>query len=151
MDETVYDKYILRFMDIVHLRQPTDLKSTRLRPIGVTPYIDKNSRPQKLRVFFDDTPQTIRARISQLNFEEYIYSWSERTGETLNPILDKCVLAIEAARLMGMAPSKIGSISFDNGMDLIRSIYNENLKIQSIIEAFPEFMFKNLIEPFSGK
>lgn len=148
MDETVYDKYILPFMDIVHLRQPTDLQSSRLKPIGVTPYIDKDSRPQKLRIYFDDTPDTIRERISTLKFEESVFSWSARTGEVLHPILDKCVLGIEAARLMGKTPVKIDSVSMEVGMDLIRSVYNENIKMQAIVDAFPQFIFDHLIEPF---
>lgn len=149
MDETVYDKYILPFMDIIHLRQPTDLQSSRLKPIGVTPYIDKDSRPQKLRIYFDDTPQSIRDRISNTKLEEYIFSWSERTGEVLNPLLDKCVLAIEVARLTGKTPVKIGTASLERGSDLISLVYNEDIKMRTIVEEFPEFVSKFLIEPFT--
>lgn len=149
MDETVYDKYILPFMDIVHLRQPTDLASTRIKPVGVTPYIDKDSRPKKLRIFFDDTVESIRERISRLDFDNYIFTWSARTGEVLHPLLDKLVLAIEAARLMGKAPITIGAIQVSTGEDLIKSVYNNRVNIQLIVEIFPDLVFEHLIEPFS--
>ena len=148
MDETVYDKYILPFMDIVHLRQPTDLLSTRVKPIGVTPYIDKTSRPRRLRIYFDDTTNSIREKISGLHFEDYIFTWSDRTGEVLHPLLDKLVLAIEAARLMGESPVTIGSASLRTGKDLITSVYEKKVSITEIVDVFPDLIYTNLIQPF---
>lgn len=148
MDETVYDKYILPFMDIVHLRQPTDLLSTRAKPVGVTPYIDKDSRPRKVRIYFDDTPEMIRERISGVNFENYIFTWSERTGEVLHPLVDKCVLAIESARLRGQGPIDFGPISCSNGRDLIFNLYDDKLTIQQIKNFFPDIVYEHLIQPF---
>ncbi|MCP3685313.1 MAG: hypothetical protein GY861_21890 [bacterium] len=149
MDETVYDKYIMQYMDIVHLRQPMDLGATRLKPVGVTPYIDKKTRDQKIRIFFDDTPQSIRERMSQCKLEEYTFTWSPRFGEVLNPVLDKLVLAIESARIMGLTPIQISKISISTGMELIKAITNNDITIAELAETFPEVIFRYLIEPFA--
>lgn len=148
MDETVYDKYILPFMDIIHLRQPTDLKSTRLKPIGVTPYIAKDRRERKLRIYFDDSPDSIRERISSCKIEKYIYTWSPKYGEVLNPILDKLVLAVEAARLMGQNSVKIVNKNFSTGIELINMVAKEDITINSLVDEFPNIIYSYLIDPF---
>src|SRR5260370_38346311 len=101
MEERVYDKYILEHADIVHLRQPADFKMSRLKPRGVTPYIDKDRRDRKVRVFFGDTAASLRIRLSEYPPEPYVDTISETLGPIYNPYVDKGVLADENALCAG--------------------------------------------------
>ena len=66
----------------------------------------------------------------------------------LHPLLDKLVLAIEAARLMGESPVTIGSASLRTGKDLITSVYEKKVSITEIVDVFPDLIYTNLIQPF---
>jgi len=150
MDETVYDKYIIPFIDVIHLRQPIDLKSTQFKARGVTPYIDKERpRDPKIRVFFDDVPETLQDRLAHCSIEEYVYTLTPEVGEVLNPILDKCVLAVESARAMGRTPIDVCAVTVESGMDLIRAVYAKKVRIAELAQVMPEFVYSYLIAPFS--
>lgn len=150
MDETVYDKYILEFMDVIHLRQPVDFKSTRIKPRGVTPYIHKpRPRDPKVRLFFDDTPATIQERLSEYPPENFVFAIIPDGGEVLNPYIDKVVLAIESARAMGLTPVTVENVDLNNGIDIITALYDQSISILTLEKVFPELIYSYLIEPFA--
>jgi hypothetical protein len=148
MEERVYDKYIMPIMDVIHLRQPVDLKSRRLRPRGVTPYIDKERRDRKIRIYFDDSPQSIEERLRDYTVEEYIYTLHNEIGELLNPIIDKLVLAVESAHAMNKTSIDILGNRYQNGGDVISGFATKELTIEGIIKLFPEIVYEYLIKAF---
>lgn len=116
--ERTYDKYISKWMDILHLRQPTAMNSTRFSPKTVTPYIDKRS--DKIRIFFGDKAPEIEGRISITPDEEYIYTMDDTCGSVLNPVVEKMIYCIEVARATGRVPVTIEEVELTDGEDIIR-------------------------------
>lgn len=149
MEEKVYDKYILPQMDVVHLRQPADLKSTRIKPRTVTPYIDKERRDPKLRVFWDDTDESLHTTLEQGSIEEYTLTLDPGVGEVLNPILDKLVLAVESARCMNLVPVRIAGQNIYDGSELIMRVAQREVSIQELAKDFPSVVSTYLIMPFA--
>lgn len=151
MEENVYDRYIVHHMDIVHLRQPTDLKSTRTRPRTVTPYIDKVRRDPKLRVFFDDTDASLRETLSEANADlSYVRTISTAAGEILNPILDKAVLAVECASAQG-GSVLIDGYEFESGAALIQAVSDGWLNLEHVMASLADAILEWMILPFENK
>jgi hypothetical protein len=119
-----------------------------LKPAGVTPYIDKETRDRKIRIYFDDTVRTIAERLSGCTIEEYGFSWSPRFGEVLNPVLDKLVFAVESARLLGRRPVVLGARSYRTGIELVEATVSGTHSIAQLAEALPEVVYENIIAPF---
>lgn len=148
MEETVYDKYVTPFMDVVHLRQPADLKSTRTKPRTVTPYIDKARRDPKIRIFFDDSEQTIAERVQALPVDEYVFALCGDAGEILNPILDKLVLAVEAGVCRGLPSVQVAGQRVTSGSYLIHAVATGDVAIRDLRSDFERVVYENLVAPF---
>lgn len=148
MEETVYDKYIVNFMDIVHLRQPVDFSSRRVSPKTVTPYIDRIRRGKaELRVFYEDTEDEIADRVGQAVIDEYVFALSPKAGEVLNPVLDKLVLAAESARWWGH-PLELAGGRVTTGAELIHLAARRELSISELAENLPRVAYRYLVEPY---
>lgn len=138
MEERTYDRYIAPHMSIVHLRQPSDLKSTRLRPRTVTPYIDKPRRDPKVRMYFDDDVAGIEERLTVVSDESYVHTISG-AGEILHPYVDKGVFAVEAARASGHS-IELSGVQLRSGSDLIEAVCGGRIKLTTVREALPELI-----------
>jgi len=138
MGERVYDKYIIQYVDVVHLRQPTDFKMSRLRPRGVTPYIHKDRpRDPKVRIFFGDTADDIRARLDGYPVEDYIETISESLGPLFNPYIDKAVLAVESAVCSGQRAVSVAGLSVGSGRELVLRLWRGELGLEALARALP--------------
>lgn len=145
--ERMYDKYIAAFMDIVHLRQPVDLRSQRFSPKTACPYIEKGGKKAKLRIFFDDTASSVRSKLEQITSEQYVFTVDEEAGIILNPIVEKLVYAVESARALGKSPVSIGHATFQDGKDVSNYILTGG-SVERLKTALPEIAEQYLIEPF---
>ncbi len=149
MEETVYDKYIISVMDVVHLRQPTDFRSSRLKPRTVTPYIDKERREPNIRIYFDDTIDSIVEKIGSVPSDDYVFTIHPDAGEVLNPIIDKAVLAVESARCMNLGPIKLAGTTVSSGSHLIHAVAAREISVRDIAKDLPGVLFDNLVSPFT--
>ena len=154
VEERVYDKYICPFMDVVHLRQPSDLASKRLQPKTVTPYIDKRRKVPQIRVFFDDTLDSISKRIKNIEPEEYIFaidtSLKDNIGEILNPFVEKAIYCVEAARCLGKTPVNVFGATLSEGNDVIDCMYQGKFTVASLARELPLLLESFLLQPVSG-
>lgn len=154
VEERVYDKYICPFMDVVHLRQPSDFASKRLQPKTVTPYIDKRRKVPQIRVFFDDTLDSISERIKDIEPEEYIFtidtSSKDNVGEILNPFIEKAIYCVEAARCLGRAPVNVLGATLSEGSDVIECVYQGKFTVTSLARELPCLLESFLLRPVSG-
>jgi hypothetical protein len=140
MEERVYDRYIIEWMDLIHLRQPADLKSTLRRPRGVTPYIDKERRDRKIRLYFEDSADDIAERLAAVTEFEYLRTVSDVVGELLHPVVDKAVLAVEAGIAAGRASVSVRGETVTSGMDLISRVECGRLSIPQLCDDVPELV-----------
>ncbi|HHT9115713.1 MAG TPA: hypothetical protein ACFYEL_04520 [Candidatus Wunengus californicus] len=154
-DERIYDKYIMGSMDVVHLRQPVNLESSRLEPDVVTPYIEMHRRKNKVRVFFNDTEQGIRERIKALPVEEYDFTIyrdvggrAKEAGEVLNPFLEKAMFAVESARCLGRTPVDIGGYKVNDGAGVVALYRNGNVSIRDLHTQLPALVAEHITKVF---
>ena len=147
MDERIYDKYIMEVMDVVHLRQPSDFKARRLKPRGVTPYIDKDrERDPKVRIFFGDTADAIRGRLAACAIEDYVWTLDPELGEMLNPWIDKFVYAVETSVLAGDGLT-VDGVQLEGGDDLIRRVAVGEITFEEIQATMPDVIYEHLLAP----
>lgn len=147
VEERVYDKYLMSIMDVVHLRQPVDMLSRRGNPMKVTPYIAKHRRKKKIRIFFDDTVDSIRGRIANVEIEDYIYAIDATLGEVLNPFVEKVVFAVEAARCLRATPLKVGGVRLSTGRDVVASLHRGDVTVKQLASQMPDLVSKFVIAP----
>jgi len=144
MEERVYDKYIVEQMDLVHLRQPADLKSTLRRPRGVTPYIDKERRDRKIRLYFEDDAADIAGRIAEVAEYDYLRTVSDVVGEIYHPVVDKAVLAIEAAVAAGAESVAVDGCTVRSGSDLVARLEDGDLKLEKLRDLLPDLVVRHI-------
>lgn len=140
MEEQTYDRYIAPFMSIVHLRQPSCLRSSRLKPRTVTPYIDKARRDPKIRVFFAEGADEIRAKLAEhLTSDNHLYAIASGAGEILHPVVDKLVFAAECVRATGTA-LMVKDVQLHGGLDVINKVARGDLRIDALTAELPEIL-----------
>ncbi len=147
MEEKSYDKYIREFMDIVHLRQPTDLASKMYKTSTVTPYLEKHRPVNKIRIYFNDNEESIFDKLSDIEIEDYLFTIDPRSGELLNPIIEKVIYAVECARMSGEDPPKIGNVELYEGKDVLRSVYEGKISVAEAAYNMPNLVDRYILEP----
>ena len=145
MEERTYDRHIAPFMSVVHLRQPSCLKSTRLRPRTVTPYIDKARRDQKTVIAFSDSRDDISKSLTQhFTDDGSVFALSPVAGEILNPVLDKALYAVECARANGQTVA-LNGVRMNSGHDLLTRVCRGEIQVSEIRDVLPELVSRWVI------
>ncbi|MFA5050452.1 MAG: hypothetical protein WC501_05585 [Candidatus Micrarchaeia archaeon] len=94
--EERYDKFIEKFMSIMQLYQPLDIKSNEKEPRPVMPYME---RLQESRIFFEDTKEEVLVKISKMaqRAEKTNPFWECAKMRVPNPFCRMVIYAFEAA------------------------------------------------------
>ena len=137
--ERVYDKYLVNKLSVFRLRQPVDLLSTAQKPYPVTPYIDKAKEKASSRIFFDDTVENMQQKIAAVPLDSYIFSTDREWGEVLNPLVEKAIFAVEAARVLGQ-PILFGALAVSTGQELIDALLQNDLSINALKQTLPDLL-----------
>lgn len=143
--ERPYDEHISGFMNVLHLRQPTDFLCTEEKPKVVTPYIAKD---EEIRISFSDTPESIRRKIAGISTADFVFIHDQKCGSVMNPFVDKAVLAVESAHAMYNVVY-LGERLFVGGTHVTAYALNGGLEaVQELKEGLPDLIAENLIKPF---
>lgn len=146
--ERVYDKYLYNDFSVYRSRQSVCLKSSLIKPRVVTPYINKTSNKNLLRINFNDDLKEIEKKIKLSNDDEYAVTYSEQDGELLNPLLEKNILVIESFRAM-KKKMVIADKIYLEGIDLFRAVLERNISIKEIKSVLPPLIYQ-LIKKLSS-
>ena len=146
--EMLYDKHVMAFIDVAHLRQPVDLTSKRLKPCPVSPYTHTHrSWGQERRIFFDDTADTIRERLRGFEPEEYAFALEPLAGEILNPFLELLVYVVEAARCLNQGPVVLLDTELATGGDVLDRYRQGSYTISQLVNQIASLVETLVIKP----
>lgn len=137
--ERVYDKYLVNKLSTFRLRQPVNLLSTAQTPYPVTPYIDKTKEKASSRIFFNDSIEEVQQKIASVPPVSYVFTTDQEFGEVLNPLVEKAIFAVEAARTLGQ-PILFGTLTVSTGQELIGAVLQNKLSVSTIKQALPDLL-----------
>lgn len=147
-DERTYDKFIADYMDILHITQSVDMKSSKHNPITVTPYRYIKSSKKEVRILFSDTPESIEEKLEPIHPEQYVATMHPKAGIVFNPFVEKMIYAIETARALGRNPILVDGQRLYSGRDLLEYVRTGG-PVASLKKIMPATVFENVIAPFS--
>lgn len=149
--ERVYDKYMYQDFAVYRLKQPVDLTSTKRKPKTVTPYIAKSnfalsgSNKNNLRITFDDSVATIQSKLLGAPTDEAVFCADAEFGEVFNPIVEKTLFAIEAARASKKNPVQIFGNFYNSGEQLVDAILERKISIAQLKTQLPQLIADTIL------
>lgn len=150
--ERVYDRYMYDDFSVFRLKQPVALNSSKNKPNTVTPYIAKSintssgEAKDNLRIYFSDTLEQVQEKVASILAQEYVFTVDQDFGEVLNPVLEKAIFAVEAARILGNEV-EVNDVPLKTGSDVIEAVSMGSLSVLQVKDQLADLLYQNIIQP----
>ena len=83
--------------------------------------------------------ENMQQKIVSVSPASYVFTTDQEFGEVLNPLVEKAIFAVEAARALGQ-PTLFGTLTVSTGQELICAVLQNKLAVSTIQQALPDLL-----------